>query len=534
MIKILVTDKLAQEGLDLLASMDDVDVTVKTGLSEDELAALIGDYDGLIIRSDTQVTEKVLEKSGRLRGIARAGVGVDNVDIAKATEKGIVVMNTPDGNTISAAEHTIALMMALSRHVVQGCTTLKAGKWDRKKFVGTQLMGKTLGVIGLGRIGLAVALRALGLKMKVIAYDPLAAPEAAQEAGIEICPEVDDLCRQCDYLTLHIPVTDETRGLINAERIGLMKPTARIINVARGPVINEEDLYAALKSGKLAGAALDVFAQEPPENRGFEELDNCVVTPHLGASTEEAQIEVAIDAAQELVDALRGKQMRNAVNVPGLDKSLPEIVKKYRLLAERLGLLISRITPGAIQKVEVTYRGEIAQLETSAVTTAFLVGLLQQHFEENVNVVNVPGLARNRGINVDEVKNTESQDYSSTLGVRVVTDKVDRSVLGTIYGKKNLRIIRVDDYELEITPEGPIIVIFNDDRPGVIGHVGTICGKHNINIGTMGVGRVKAENRAVLAIDIDEAPGDEALEELCRQDFVKSVYFCELPDGNGG
>lgn len=531
MIKILVTDKLAQEGLDLLSSMDDVEVTVKTGVSEDELAAMIGDYDGLIIRSGTQVTAKVLENSGRLRGIARAGVGVDNVDIAEATQKGIVVMNTPDGNTISAAEHTVALMMALSRHVVQGCTTLKEGKWDRKKFMGTQLMGKTLGVIGLGRIGMAVARRALGMKMKVIGYDPLAAPEMAKEAGIEICAEIDDVCRQADYLTLHVPVTDETRGLINADRIAKMKPSARIINVARGPVINEDDLYAALQEGKLAGAALDVFAQEPPKNRGFEALDNCIVTPHLGASTEEAQIEVAVDAAKELVEALRGSQMRNAVNVPGLDKSLPEIVKKYRLLAERLGMLVSSITPGVIQKARVTYRGEIAQMDTSAVTTAFLVGLLQKHFEENVNVVNVPGLAKNRGISVDEIKNTDAQDYSSTLCVRIITDKADRRVLGTIYGKENLRIIGVDDYEFEMTPEGPILVIFNDDRPGVIGHVGTICGKHNINIGTMGVGRNKSENRAILALDIDEAPDEKALAELCRQDFVKSVYFCELPDG---
>ncbi len=529
MLKILVTDKLAQEGLDLLEGMDDVELTVKTGVSEDELAAMIGEYDGLIIRSGTQVTAKVLENSGKLRGIARAGVGVDNVDIPEATQKGIVVMNTPDGNTISAAEHTIALMTSLSRHVVDGCNTMREGKWDRKKFMGTQLMGKTLGVIGLGRIGMAVALRAIGLEMNIIAFDPLAAPETASEAGITIIDDVEEVIKQADYLTLHVPVTDQTRGLINAERIAMMKPNARIINVARGPVIVEDDLYAALKENKIAGAALDVFAVEPPENRGFEGLSNCIVTPHLGASTEEAQIEVAVDAAKELVDALRDTQMRNAVNVPGLDKSLPEIIKQYKNLAERLGMVISSITPGKVQQVQVTYRGDIAKQDTSAVTTSSLVGLLQQHFETNVNVVNAPSLAKERGISIDETKNSDIKDYSSTLSIRVVTDSADRCITGTIYGQGSLRIVGVDDYALEMTPEGSVIFVFNNDKPGVIGHVGTICGKHNINIGTMGVGRVKDENRALLAIDTDAMPPQEAIDELNAQDFVNSVYVCDLP-----
>ncbi|MBN1763770.1 MAG: phosphoglycerate dehydrogenase, partial [Sedimentisphaerales bacterium] len=463
---------------------------------------------------------------------ARAGVGVDNVDVPTATARGIVVMNTPDGNTISAAEHTIALMMALSRHVVQGCTSLKAGKWDRKLFMGTQLMGKTLGVVGLGRIGMAVARRALGMKMKVIGFDPIASPEAAQEAGIEMISDLDDLCRQSDYITLHVPVTDQTRGMINAGLLALMKPEVRIINVARGAVINEADLYKALKEKKIAGAALDVFAQEPPENRGFEELDNCIVTPHLGASTEEAQIEVAVDAAAELVDAIRGTQLRNAVNVPGLDKTLPDIVKKYRGLAERLGLTISSIAPGSVKKVEVTYRGDIAGQDTSAVTTSFCVGFLQKHFEEPVNVVNVPLLARQRGLSIDEVKNPDARDFASTMAVRVVTEQVDRKVIGTIIGKHIPRIIGIDDYSLEVTPEGTIMIIFNDDRPGVIGAVGTICGKHKLNIGTMGVGRIKEQNRAVLAIDLDEAPDADAIKEFQQQDFVKEVFVCQLPGSN--
>jgi D-3-phosphoglycerate dehydrogenase / 2-oxoglutarate reductase len=369
--------------------------------------------------------------------------------------------------------------------------------------------------------------------MKVVGYDPLASPETAEEAGIQICDKVEDLCKQSDYITLHCPATDETRGMVNAELIGKMKPTARIINVARGPVIDEDALYDALAENKIAGAALDVFAQEPPENRRFEGLANCVVTPHLGASTEEAQIEVAVDAAAELADALRGTQMRNALNAPGMDKALPEIVRNYRVLAERLGMVVSSIAPGAIKKIEAIYRGEIAGQETAAVTTSFSVGLLQKHFEEPVNVVNVPMLAKQRGISIDEVKNPDAKDFSSTMAVRVLTDKVDRRVIGTIIGKKMPRIIGIDDYELEMSPEGTIMIIFNDDRPGVIGSVGSICGTHKLNIGTMGVGRIKAEDRAVLAISLDEAPDAKAIAEFQNQDFVKSVYVCELP-GNGG
>jgi len=530
MLKILVTDKLAQEGLDMLVGMDEVAVTVKTGISEDELCRIIGDYDGLIIRSGTKVTAKVLENSGRLRGIARAGVGVDNIDVPVATKRGIMVMNTPDGNTISAAEHTLALMMAMSRHVVAGCNSLKNGKWDRKAFMGTQLMGKTLGIVGLGRIGMAVARRALGLKMKVIAYDPIASSETAAELGIEVVAELDDLCRRCDYLTLHVPVTDETRGMINAKCIELMKPTARIINVARGPVVNEADLYAALVAKRIAGAALDVFAQEPPENRGFEQLDNCIVTPHLGASTEEAQVQVAVEAAQELVEAVRGTQVRNAVNMPGLDKALPKIVRQYRVLAERLGMVLSALTTGKIKKVQVTYRGEIAALDASAATTAFSVGLLQRHFEEPLNVVNVSLMAKQRGISIDVTTNPESEDFASTMAVQLVTDQAEHSVIGTIVGKDMPRVIGVDDFKFEMSPEGTIMLIFNDDRPGVIGAVGSICGKHGINIGTMGVGRLKDQNRAILAISLDEAPDEDAIAEFQKQDFVKSVCVCDLPE----
>ncbi len=527
MIKILVTDKLAKEGLDWLKSQDDVELTEKVGISEEELASIIGEYDGLIIRSGSKVTAKVLENPGRLKGVARAGVGVDNVDIPVATQKGVIVMNTPDGNTISAAEHTVALMMAASRFIPQANASLKGGKWDRKTYMGTQLLGKTLGVIGLGRIGMSVARRAMGLKMNIVGYDPVAAPEVAEQEGVEVVTDLKELCRVSDFITLHVPVTDQTRGMINKELISEMKPNARIINVARGAVINEDDLYDALESKRITGAALDVFAEEPPTNRRFEKLDNCIVTPHLGASTEEAQIEVAVDAAKELVDAIRGTQIRNAVNVPGLDKSLPEQVKRYRVLAERMGKILSSIAPGSIKKLEVGYRGEIAEHNISAITISAMIGILQGKIEEGVNEVNAPIIAKQRNLSVDEVKNPDAGDFSSTLTIRIVTDQVDRKIVGTIIDKRIPRVIGIDDFALEMSPEGTIMVIFNDDRPGVIGAVGSICGKHKLNIGTMGVGRVA--DSAVLAISLDAAPDAAAIAEFQKQDFVKSVFVCQLP-----
>ena len=527
MYKVIVTDKLAQEGLDYIVSQDDMEVVVNTGLSEDELAKIIGEYDGLIIRSGTQVTSKVLENSGKLKAVARAGVGVDNVDIKVATEKGIVVMNTPDGNTISAAEHTIALMMALSRYVVGGNNTMKAGAWDRKKFMGTQLMGKTLGVVGLGRIGMAVARRALGMKMKVIGFDPMSSAEAASKDGVEYIEDVKDIFKKADYITLHVPVTDQTRGMVNADMLKLMKPTARLVNVARGAVIVEDDLYAALKDNVIAGAALDVFSKEPPDNRGFEGLDNCLVTPHLGASTEEAQVEVAIDAAKELVDAIRGVQMRNAVNVPGQDKAMPEIVNQYKSLSEKIGNISSSISKGKIEKVEVAYRGELADYDVSGVTTGALIGILQPMFEGSVNAVNARNIAEKGGLVIAESKSSESKHYTSALEVTVTTsDGTKRSVTGTIVGKGIEKIISIDNFALEITPEGTIMVMFYEDRPGVIGAVGTVCGQNEINIGTMGVGRV-AKN-AVLAVSLDQPPTENVLKELSSHSFLPDIYVCNL------
>jgi len=528
MTKVLITDKLAQQGIDLLNSTDGIEAVVKTGISEDELAEIIGEHDGLIIRSGTKVTAKVLANPGRLKAIARAGVGVDNIDIAEATRKGILVMNTPGGNTLSAAEHTIALMLALSRNVVPACNSLKAGVWDRKKYMGNQLNNKVLGIIGLGRIGMAVARIAAGFGMKILGYDPFAAPAEAEKIGVEVADELDRIFEEADYISVHVPKNDQTINMIGAEQIQKMKPTVRLINCARGGIINEDALYDALAQGRIAGAALDVFAQEPPENTRFREFENCVVTPHLGASTEEAQIEVAVEAAKILIDALRGGPIRNALNAPSITGAEPPAVTRYGQLARRIGALLSVIAPGHIKQVEVQYRGSVAEMPVDTVTLNFAIGLLQRHFDMPLNLVNVSVLAKERGLSIDVTKNPEVRDVAASFSARVVTDRVNRTVTGSIFGGSLMRIIEIDGFNIEMTPQGAVLVIFNEDRPGVIGAVGTVCGRHNINICTMGVGQKLEQQKAILAVSLDKEPDLQTVEELRKLEFVNELYVCNL------
>jgi len=528
MIKVLITDKLAQQGIDLLNSMDGVEAVVKTGISEDELAKIIGEHDGLIVRSGTKVTAKTLANPGKLKGIARAGVGVDNIDIPEATRKGILVMNTPGGNTLSAAEHTLALMLSMSRNIVPACNSLKSGAWDRKKYMGNQLNSKVLGVIGLGRIGMAVAKMGKGFNMKVLGYDPLAAPPDAEKIGVEITDSLEKIFKEADYITVHVPKNKQTLNMIDAEQIKMMKPTVRLINCARGGIINEDAVYNALAEKRIAGAALDVYPKEPPENTRFAEFEHCLVTPHLGASTEEAQIEVAVEAAQILADAIRGGPVRNALNAPSTAGAVPPIVSQYAELARRIGQLVSTITPGHIKDVEVQYRGSIAATAVEPVTLNFAIGLLQRHFDMPLNIVNVPILAKERGISIDETKNTEVKDVAASFSTKIVTDKVTRTVTGSVFGGTMLRIIEIDGFNIEMTPQGAVLVIFNDDKPGVIGAVGTICGRHNINICTMGVGQKLEQQKAILAVSLDKEPDAKVVEELRKLDFVNEIYVCAL------
>ena len=528
MIRVLITDKLAQAGIDLLNSMDGVEAVVKTGIDKDELARIIGEYDGLIIRSGTRVTSEILAKPGKLQAIARAGVGVDNIDIPEATRKGIIVMNTPGGNTLSAAEHTMALILAMSRNVVPACNSLKSGAWDRKKYMGNQLNSKVLGLIGLGRIGMAVAQMAKGFNMKVLGHDPFAAPTDAEKSGVEVTEDLDRIFKEADFISVHVPRNEQTLNMIGAEQLEMMKPTVRLVNCARGGIINEDALYEALAANRIAGAALDVFPKEPPENMRFSEFEGCIATPHLGASTEEAQIEVAVEAAQILVDAIKGGPVKNALNAPSTSGAVPAIVSQYARLARRIGSVVSTIAPGHIKEIQVQYRGSIAELAVEPVTLNFSIGLLQKHFDMPLNMVNTPVLAKERGISIDETKNTEAKDVASSFSAKVVTDKVTRTVAGSVFGGTLLRIIEIDGFNIEVTPQGSVLVIFNDDKPGVIGSVGTVCGKHGINICTMGVGQKPDEHKAMLAVSLDKEPDAEAIDELGKLDFVNEIYVCTL------
>ncbi|MHC4508846.1 MAG: phosphoglycerate dehydrogenase [Planctomycetota bacterium] len=528
MIKILITDKLAQEGIDLLNGMEGVEAVVKTGISEDELAQIIGEHEGLIIRSGTKVTANVLANPGNLKGIARAGVGVDNIDIPEATRKGILVMNTPGGNTLSAAEHTMALILAMSRNIVPACNSLKGGAWDRKKYTGNQLNNKVLGLIGLGRIGMAVASMARGFNMKILGHDPFAAPTDAEKLGIEVTDDIKRIFKEADFVSVHVPKNEQTLNMIGAEQIGMMKPTVRLVNCARGGIINEDALCEALASKRIAGAALDVFPKEPPESSRFAQSEHCIVTPHLGASTEEAQIEVAVEAAQILVDAIKGGPVRNALNAPSAAGAMPPLVGQYAELARRIGTVVSTIAPGQIKDVRVQYRGSVAEAAVEPVTLSFAVGLLQKHFDMPLNMVNTPVLARERGISIDETKNTDVKDVAASFSATVETDKMTRTVTGSIFGGTLLRIIEIDGFNIEVTPQGTVLVIFNDDKPGVIGAVGTLCGKHSINICTMGVGQKPAEQKAMLAVSLDKEPDAKAIEELRELEFVNELYVCKL------
>ncbi len=529
-MKVLVADKLSQVGIDWLKSQDDVEVEINAGPPADELAKIVGQYDGMIIRSGVKVTAEVLENPGNLRCVARAGVGVDNVDIPAATAKGVIVMNTPGGNTVSTAELAVTLMMALSRKIAPASASLREGKWERKQFQGTQLAGKTLGIVGMGRIGRTVAARAQGMDMRVIGYDPFFAGN--EESPVEMVKDLVELCKRSDYITLHVPKSADTMGMIGAEEIAAMKPNARIINAARGGIVDPEALLAAIKDGKIAGAAIDVWTKEPPESEAELELikqPNVLAVPHLGASTEEAQEQVALDAAQQLVEALRGGEVRNAINAPGFGEALPQSYRPYTELASRMGTILACITPGAMRKVEVIYRGGIAETNIQPITTYLLVGLMQPHLEHPVNVINAPVLAENRGMEVEQITSAKVKEFANMMEVRVTTDKTTRSAKGTIFGNRFPRVISIDGYRMEMKPEGHILIIANEDQPGVVGKYGSILGDAGVNIADMTFARKLEPPTAMVGINLDSAPSEETLDKIRNQQFVNEVHYLELP-----
>jgi len=513
-MKILVSDSLAPEGLAVFERAGGFEVDVRVGLKPDELKKICGDYDGWVIRSGTKITAELIEAATNLKVIGRAGVGYENIDAEAASKKGIVVMNTPGGNNVTTGEHTVALMMALARHIPQAAASLKNGKWERNKFVGVELCNKTLGVIGLGNVGRIVAERSAGLRMKVLGYDPFIATENIARMGVEPAT-LEDIIAKSDFITVHVPLTPETQGLINRAAFAKMKTGVRIINCARGGIVDENDLAAAIKEGKVAGAALDVYVDEPPAaDHPLVKMEQVITTPHLGASTDEAQLNVAIAVAEQMVDFLSKGVVRYAVNVPSVSPELLEILRPYLLLAEKLGSLLSQMVGALPKEVHVEYGGDVTQYPLAPLTLAVLKGILTPIMESGVNYVNAPIVARDRGVKVVESKSSRASDFANYITVKAETGKTEMEVEGVVFGAKHPRIVRVDHFYLEAVPEGYILILRNRDVPGVVGTVGTLLGKNGINIAGMELGRSEKGGNAISFIHVDEAITKKALQEL--------------------
>jgi D-3-phosphoglycerate dehydrogenase len=529
MPRVIVLDTLAPEGLELLSAAPGVEFEVRTGLKGDALREALGQFEGAICRSGVQITADALEGNRRLKAIVRAGVGTDNIDKDAATRQGIVVMNTPGGNTLSTAEHTIALMLALSRNIAPAYESLKSGKWERNKYMGTQVAGKTLGIVGLGRIGVAVAKRARALEMNVLGYDPFMSKERAKELGIEPMETVADILPRVDYLTVHTPLTDETRGLVGMTQLEKMKKGVRLINAARGGIYDEAALAAGLKSGKIGGVALDVYATEPCTDSPLFGLPGVVCTPHLGASTEEAQTQVAVEAVELLVAYLTTGAIRHAVNVASLDPKTLASLRGYLDVAHRLGMLLAGMEPGGVRACRLMYRGEIAEKETKVLSAVFTAGLLQGALDQEINLVNAEHVLKQRGIKLTEELRSEMGSFRSSMTAEVTSDSGSHKAAGTIFGQHMPRLVALDDFRLEAYLDGLLLVFRHRDVPGIIGAVGTIFGRHNVNIAQMAVGRAVPGGEAVGVLNLDSEPSAEALAEVRNHPAIVAAVVVRLP-----
>ena len=527
-MKVLVSDPIPEEAVLLLKNAG-IWVDVMTNLSQDELIKIIPEYDALVVRSGTKVTKEVIEAAKKLKIIGRAGVGVDNIDVNAATQKGIVVANAPGGNSVSTAELTLAMIFSVARKIPQAVQSVKSGKWERKKFLGTELRGKTLGVVGLGRVGYEVAKRARALEMSVIAYDPYINEEKAREIGVELV-EFEELIKRSDFITIHVPKTKETEGMFSKREFELMKDGAFIINCARGGIVDEAALYEALKEGKISGAALDVYQSEPPSpDNPLLKLDNVVTTPHIGASTKEAQISVGLTIAEEILNVYRGMPVRNAVNLPSLDPTVYQEIFPYMLLAEKIGKIASARLNNIVRAVKVTYKGKLASFDTEYVTRSLLMGLLRDILGSNINLVSCIPTAKERGIKIEEAKSESSEYYESTIEATVEGDEESVTIEGTCFGRDEPRIIRIDKYKVDFVPKGNYIISLHEDKPGVIGRVGTLFGENNLNIAGMIVGRHgKPGGVQLMLVLVDDAPPKEVLDKMLKLDGIIDATYIEL------
>ncbi len=503
-MKILVSDNLSAQGLAILKQHAEFEVDFRVGMSPEELKGVIGEYQGLIVRSETKVTAEILAAADNLKVIGRAGTGVDNIDVPVATKRGIVVMNAAAGNSVTTAEHTISLLMSLARKIPQAHARLKAGKWDKKSFMGVELAGKTLGVIGLGNIGKIVASRAQGLAMKVLGYDPFTTREVAAKSGIELAT-LDELFQQSDFITVHTPLTEETRGIIGEAAFAKMKQGVRIINCARGGLVDEAALYEAVRSGKVAGAALDVFVKEPvPTDHPLLTLDEVIVTPHLGASTNEAQDSVAVTIAEQVANYLLSGAVAGAVNVPAVSPEVLEHVRPYLELGEKLGSFQAQFFNQPVREIQIQYRGQVAELDVRPLTQSILIGLLKS-VSSRVTPVNASLIAAERGLQVTESKALSAQDFTSLIEVIVRGEDGECRVAGTIFGSSDLRLAYINSYRIEAIPSGHLLVLHNADKPGVVGQVGTFLGDHQINIAQLYLSRNRPGEAAMSIYEVDSA-----------------------------
>ena len=524
--RVLVADPISPKGVELL--QESFDVVVKLGQKEDEVVSMIADFDAVVVRSQTKITAKIIQAGVNLKAIGRAGVGVDNIDVEAATQRGIIVMNTPGGNTISTAELAFSLMVSLARKIPQAHATMVAGKWDRKSFEGVELCNKVLGIIGMGRIGAEFARRAIGFGMRVMAFDPYLTVARAKSLQVELCDQLDPLLEAADFITLHTPMTPQTKGILNAKSMAKCKKGVRLINCARGGLIDEKDLVEMLKSGHVAGAALDVFEQEPPSpDNELLKLPNVVLTPHLGASTAEAQESVGIEVAELIRDVLSSGAVSNAVNMPNLDAHTAAKLRPYIGLAEKLGSMIAQLSPQRLDQLSINYSGTVSEYDTTSITRAILKGVLRNAGGNEINDVNAPIYAKNLGLSFKETKVSEPGDYTELIKVEVLSGTEKHSVSATFYGSRP-RIVEIDGYLLEATPEGNLFIMQNVDRPGIVGWIGTLFGKHKVNIANMSLSRSEPGSVALSVLNLDTAPSEATLSEILADKDIRWVKVVSL------
>jgi D-3-phosphoglycerate dehydrogenase len=512
-MKVLVCDPISEMGIDILKKEGTLEVDVRLNLSEDEIAAIAGDYHAMVVRSETRVTKRIIEAADQLKVIGRAGVGVDNIDVEAATKKGVIVINAPDGNTISACEHTMAMILSLARHVPQADHSLREHQWDRKKYTGIELRGKTIGILGFGKIGTEIAIRCKAFGMNVMAYDPYVTQDRAQHFNV-VLSDRESIYREADFITVHMPLTDETKNMIAKKQLEMMKPTARVINVARGGIINEDDLYQAVRDGVIAGGAIDVWTKEPMTEHPLFGLPQMVITPHLGASTEEAQINVALEVAEEIRRVLLGLPVHNAVNIPFIQPEIMEKARPFMTLAEKLGKLAAYMADGPVKATDIRFVGDFKGLDLRPLVNSYLKGLLRPVMDDAVNYVNAPVIAKERGLSVAYAQSDEAGDYTNKMVVIIKGGNWSHQFSGTVFQNNDVHIVEIDGYPLDIRPEGHLVLAPHKDQPKVVGQVGMVLGDHDVNIAGMQLGRREQGGVSLMILTVDNVVDKHVLELL--------------------